>query len=139
MAIQEQYEETKQSIIHTYCVVADAAVDTYFAGCIVKPVNATGGAGQVELATDATALYAGVIHCPGRKHGYKAGDAVAIIRTGTVLIPAGAGGILPGDAIIADANGKGIKGTAGCILGYARNEVTNAGEYITVELNIGKI
>jgi len=139
MAIQHVYEETKQSIIHTYCIASDAAPDTYFAACIVKPVNAVGADGQVELAVDGKSTFAGVIHCPGRKRAYLAGDAVAIIRTGTVKVTSG-GVVKHGDAITADANGKGVVAGAGDhIIGYARNTINAAGECIAVELNISKI
>lgn len=140
MAIHEQYEETKQSQIHTYCVVSDAPDDTYFAGCIVRQVNAAGADGQAELAVDASRMYAGVLHCPGRKAAFKKGQPIAVASTGIIKIIAGAGGILPGDPIKADANGKGVKAAAGdFIVGWARNTVNNAGECITTKMELGKI
>lgn len=129
-------EETKQSIIHTYCLADDVAADTAFTAHIVRP-QAGGNDGVVELATDGTILPAGVIHHPGCQSAFKAGDGVAVIRTGKVKVIV-SGAIAYGDPVTATAGGQAAVAAAGdYIIGYAASSAANAGECVAVELNIG--
>lgn len=133
----EAVEETKQSIIHTYCLSAEVVDDTAYTAHIVIPT--AGQDGQVELAADGTVLPSGVIHHPGCKKAFKAGDAVAVIRTGKVKVIASAA-IAYGDPVTATAGGQAAVGAAGdYIIGYAASSATVAGQCIAVELNIGLI
>lgn len=130
-------EETKQSIIHTYCLASDVADDTAYTAHIVWP-KAGGDDGIVELAADGSVLPAGVIHHPGCKKAFKAGDGVAVIRTGKVKVIA-SGAIAYGDPIVAVAGQAAVGAAGDFIIGYAASSAANAGECIAVELNISKI
>ena len=132
----EAVEETKQSIIHTYCLSADVLDDTAYTAHIVR--YSAGNDGQVELAADGSLALTGVIHHKGCKNAFKAGDAVAVVSTGKILVVA-SGAIAAGDPITALAGQAAVAAAGDFILGYAVSSATAAGEVVAVELNTGQI